>query len=274
MAAPRELFDVWFTAQNGVYRRVPFAVVTEWLVSGRVTLGDRLTPAGAEQWLLVRDLPRFAAYVPDLANADAPPEDEPEPEPEPAALPASGSDIAPPRPVERAERAIAADPEVRAEVEGDAEFPKPHPDEDDDVDMIPLIDISLVLLVFFIMTAKVAPVARVQVPDTQNIAQRSNAKGSYWIGVDLGPGNAPLYSLSKDGETPTSENDRLATEADLFKRFDEMMRRETRPVKVTVAGHQNVECDVIERISFQLETRKAKNVPIDTIQAEVNERAR
>ena len=41
-------------------------------------------------------------------------------------------------------------------VEFDDGWGRPHGDEDDDVDMIPLIDISLVLLIYFMMTSAIS----------------------------------------------------------------------------------------------------------------------
>src|ERR671912_648511 len=56
--------------------------------------------------------------------------------------------------------------------------PKPGPrrsrfDEDDDVDMIPLIDISMVLLVFFIMVQATGAMAPTDVPEMRYAGQLS-----------------------------------------------------------------------------------------------------
>src|SRR5205823_6635879 len=69
-----------------------------------------------------------------------------------------------------------------------------HSDDDEDVDMVPLIDISLVLLIFFMMTTTVAIAgSNINVPETQ-FATLSSERGTPWIGLDLGPGGEPVFS--------------------------------------------------------------------------------
>ena len=67
----------------------------------------------------------------------------------------------------------------------DFDWPKRTGDEDDDVDMIPLIDISLVLLIFFMMTMTVAAISRIQVPDMANAFTIETNPGIIRIDIDL-----------------------------------------------------------------------------------------
>jgi biopolymer transport protein ExbD len=111
-------FDVWITDRNLVYRKVPHTVVGDWVTEGRLLEGDRVRPSGTTTWQRLVENPLLAVYLP---------------KPEPTKV------------------------EDKAEALGEIELdfhPKVAEAEDDDVDMIPLIDISMVLLVFFMMTAQ------------------------------------------------------------------------------------------------------------------------
>ena len=59
--------------------------------------------------------------------------------------------------------------EALEDVEMDVEFRSSDDEDDDEVDMIPLIDISLVLLIYFMMTATVSAEAhKVTLPESRN----------------------------------------------------------------------------------------------------------
>src|SRR5262245_33566961 len=118
MSNVKRILDVWIVELNTVYREVPFTVVTDWLQQGRLLADDRVRPAGTEKWYAIAKVPALAAFVPH---------EEPH------------------RPDDQAE---ALEP-----VETGFHWRRGADEEDDDVDMIPLIDISLVLLIFFMMTA-------------------------------------------------------------------------------------------------------------------------
>src|SRR5947208_16804722 len=154
-------FDIWLTATNRVYRAVPYDVVADWLQQGRIVGDDRVRPEGGGDWLLLSASPAFSAYVPRAAA-------------EPAAE----------------DRAEALEP-----IDFDIPSPRRPLDEDDDVDMIPLIDISLVLLIFFMMTATVA-VSGADIPTPlvyQGVQITQSDSSSFWIGVDRADGGRPVY---------------------------------------------------------------------------------
>jgi biopolymer transport protein ExbD len=117
--APR-FFNVWLVQPNTVYRGVPYTVVCDWIGEGRLLGRDCVRTPGAPAWEYLDAHALFAPYF--LGDG----------------LP-------------RAEDAAEAlDPiELEPEAVG-----KKYVDGDEDVDMIPLIDISMVLLVFFMMTAQ------------------------------------------------------------------------------------------------------------------------
>jgi len=72
------------------------------------------------------------------------------------------------------------------------------------VDMIPLIDVSLVLLIFFMMTTAIAAGVFSSIPTpTAKHQLTSTDADMYWIGIELDRDNKevpPRYSLGKDAE--------------------------------------------------------------------------
>src|SRR4051794_28206754 len=120
----RRFLDVWIVESNTVYREVPYTVVTDWVQQGRLLDDDRLRSSGTADWQRLGDQAAFAAFLPKVE----------------------------PNRVE--DQAEALEP-----VQVDFAWKPRSDEEDDDVDMIPLIDISLVLLIFFMMTAAVGGAA-------------------------------------------------------------------------------------------------------------------
>src|SRR5882672_7971129 len=116
----QRLLDVWILEINTVYRQVPFAVVTDWLQQGRLLADDCVRLAGSKKWHAIKAVPALGPYLPRV------------------------------EPQRAEDQAEALEP-----VELGLDWHRPGEEEDDDVDMIPLIDISLVLLIFFMMTASV-----------------------------------------------------------------------------------------------------------------------
>ncbi|MER3415206.1 MAG: hypothetical protein C4297_03210 [Gemmataceae bacterium] len=112
-------FDIWVVRTNALYRGVPYAVVADWIVQGRLLPEDRVSISGQDTWATLEQTPHFAAYL-GRPRTQQQPEDE---------------------------------AEALEEVGLGLEKHSAETAEDDDPDMIPLIDISMVLLVFFMMTA-------------------------------------------------------------------------------------------------------------------------
>jgi hypothetical protein len=150
MADNKRLLDVWIVEINRVYREVPFAVVTDWLQQGRLLREDRVRLAGGKTWHLLSKVPAFAPFLPQAEPLVV--EDKAE------ALEPVDLGFVPTRRIE---------------------------EEDEDVDMIPLIDISLVLLIFFMMTATVTSgfLPSINTPGAKH-QLASPAADSYWVGID------------------------------------------------------------------------------------------
>src|SRR5262249_47700146 len=162
MAAKRRFLDVWIIDTNTIYREVPFEVVTDWVQQGRLLADDKLRPSGTAEWFRLGDNPSFAAYLP-------------------RSEPHAANDQA----------------EALERVEVGFGWKAHAADDDEAVDMIPLTDVSLVLLVFFIMTAAAAVGANISLPQASYNLTSSNAD-MIWIGIqamEADPAAAPSYSL-------------------------------------------------------------------------------
>src|SRR5947209_1478312 len=134
MAKAPDNFDVWFVKADTVYRGVPYGVVADWALQGRVAGEDRLRPAGSQvAWASVADHPLLADFLYRGSAAET-------------------GDLA--------EQLHAVDMDTEFKMKGEGEH--------DDPDMIPLIDISLVLLIFFMMTTAVAALSPVDVPEMKH----------------------------------------------------------------------------------------------------------
>ena len=156
MPEKRRFLDVWIIETNTVYREVPFEVVTDWVQQGRLLADDMLRPSGTAQWFRLGDNPSFSAYLP---HSD---------------------------PYAANDQAEALEP-----VAVDFSWKRRPEDEDDDVDMIPLIDVSLVLLVFFMMTAgAIAYASSLNLPEARaqpHVGQRRDD-----LGRRAGGGSRPV----------------------------------------------------------------------------------
>ena len=234
---PKRFFDLWFVQANNVIKEVPFHVVTDWLQQGRATGDDRVKPSGTADWVPVGAVVAFQPYLLQLV------------------------------PIRAEDPAEALEP-----VEMDFDWRRTEPEEDDDVDMIPLIDVSLVLLVFFMMTTTVSALSRINVPPMSNVTSIDTNPGIIRIDIDLRNGDR-VYSLGLGNQAPAPEDDNLTTDVELMSRLQARLDVVTEPPKVRVAAHKDVQTQYVEDVLSFLEARRVRN-QIRDVTIEVNERAR
>ncbi len=163
MAEKRRFMDVWIVETNTVYREVPFTVVTDWIQQGRLLADDRARPSGKGDWFVLGEIPAFAAFFPK------------------------------PEPFRVEDQAEALEPvEVGL-------APRRHDAEEDDPDMIPLIDITLVLLIFFMMTTAVQAglFSPIDTPPAKH-QLATIEQGMFWVGIDRNKQGNLVYSLGRD----------------------------------------------------------------------------
>lgn len=237
MAEKRRFLDVWIVESNSVYKEVPFTVVTDWTQQGRLLEDDMLRPSGTEKWFRLGNTPALVAYLPR--------ED-------------------PYRTDDQAE-ALGA-------VEVDFSWKRPRADEDDDVDMIPLIDISLVLLIFFMMTTTVAVAGAaswINVPDTEHGSALASP-GMIWIGIDRKPDGQPSYSFGEGEKGAEPENQNL-TETQLFERLTARIKTLPEPVEIRITAHRQLPYEVVKNMTIALEPYRQRG-QIKKVFAEVSEK--
>jgi len=240
-------YDVWFLTANTVYRGVPYGVVTDWAQQGRVSADDKVRAAGTDEvWLRLRDHPDLGDFLFHRGGTAAP--------------------------------AVAARPAEELEpIDMDLGWKKHADDEDDDVDMIPLIDISLVLLIFFMMTATVSALSPVDVPEMKHASElranpesltvdiKKNARDEMYYGVRVGERGA-----EKDDTNLPSVYDAIAR---LNSRLDAILNGGGRPPEIRIACDKSLPSERVYELVQELQKLKDRG-RIDSYGAEVNEKSK
>ena len=235
MADAKRKYDLWFVDGNTVYKEVPFEVVADWVQQARVSGDDMIKPSGSPNWFKVANQPLFAPYLP-------------------RAEPQRVGDVA----------------ESYEPVELDFAWKRRGDDGDDDVDMIPLIDISLVLLIFFMMTTTVAAISRIAVPTMANASKIETDTEVLRIDIDKTSGGV-LYGVAKKNALPKEGFGDLKDEAVLFARFNDLLATELKTPNVRVAAHGDLPYETVERIMKHLDEMQSQG-KILSYHIEVNER--
>jgi biopolymer transport protein ExbD len=223
MAEKRRFFDVWIVETNQVYKEVPYTVVADWVQQGRLLEDDKLKPSGTAEWFRLGGMPAFAPYLPRA------------------------------EPFRAEDEAEALEP-----VEGGFSWKPSHDEEEEDVDMIPLIDVSLVLLVFFIMTTTGAFIINITTPATSYSNMNPNPD-MVWIGIDWKDENV-LYSIGLgSSQKATSEDKDLQTQEQLLKRLDyyisDLASKDKLPIEVQIKAHEKLPSGYVMRMRVELGKR-------------------
>ena len=221
-AEKRRFLDVWIIESNTVYREVPYTVVCDWIQQGRLLEGDQLKASGTSEWFSLGSAPAFAAYLPRA------------------------------EPFHAEDQAEALQP-----VQAEFAWGQPRGADDEDVDMIPLIDVSLVLLIFFMMTTTVAGAGSlIHTPFAGQGTQLSS--GYVWIGLERSPTGQIFYSLGK-GDGGAAEGDRQLNEQQAIKRLAALMAllKSGQKINVHVRADRSVPYRHIKRMTLALDQYKA-----------------
>jgi biopolymer transport protein ExbD len=240
MSTKVKTLDVWITEGDTVYKDVPFTVVIDWIGQGRLLEDDQVRPSGTEKWVRIGNSKALAAYLPH----------------------------AEPNRVE--DKAEALEP-----VAMDFSWKPARSSEDDDPDMIPLIDISLVLLVFFMMTSTVIVAAtQINVPAAER-AFIQNPKGVWWVGIDRrvladGREGPPSYSFGEE-EKPAVDDHRDLTEAAMIEKLGAILKANNQPATIRIAADQRLPAEIVMNMTGALERLKPF---VREIHAEVKEQRR
>lgn len=185
-------YDIRIRALDRDYTNIPFTLLSTWIQEGRVLPDDKVRPAGTSNWTELRNEPLLSVYLP-----------------RPAA-------------VQVADQAEAMEP-----VELGFKSSKAREEEDDEVDMIPLIDISLVLLVFFMMTAgEMISASIVETPPAENA--RVIEPGKMTVSLSMVDGNVQYFF----GEQATEP----LTQQEVLQRVSENVQGGGRPEAIIKAN--------------------------------------
>ena len=229
MSGERRFLDVWIVESNTVYREVPFQVVSDWIQQGRLLENDMLRRAGTAEWSPVGGSSDFSPYLP-------------------RAEPDRVEDTA----------------EALEPVELDIRWKQHPPDEDDDVDMIPLIDVSLVLLIFFMLTAATGGLAAfVPTPKAEVSTLDPNSSQVVQLNINLegeGDSRRPVFSFSVGNKYLDPEKDsNLATMDDMLNRLQEYVNQKDERVEVTINAHPDVKSGLVRDLMAKLESGTFRN---------------
>jgi len=264
-AKPPKAFDVWFIAANTVYKSVPYHVVADWTQQGRLAASDMVRPTGTEEaWVQVAEHELLADYLPRLIAAEiVSPE---------AAAPAESS------PSQRGGVGNAQAVRIaRAPVPAAVELPDPEPttrisrfEEDDEVDMIPLIDISMVLLVFFIMIQAAGALAPVDVPEMKYAGQLTADPDAITVTIEKLNTEDVYYSVRVGPAPPTPNHDMLPTPEKAMDAVVEELRDRQVPPEVRIACRKDLPRERVYELRRALEPLRKKQM-VNSIVATVVE---
>jgi len=238
MADKRRFLDVWIVDRNMVYREVPYTVITDWVQQSRLLADDKVRPSGTVEWQPLGSLPAFAVYLPKV------------------------------EPFRAEDEAEALEP-----VQIDFSWKPGRGEADDDVDMIPLIDISLVLLIFFMMTATVGAgvnsLIRTPTVEYKHLLVKPEM---IWIGINNAE-KGPVYAIGK-GETGTEDLITDLKENEVLQHLNAKIKNQL--VDVRVAADSELPYEVVKKMAVELEKRRPKDIKatagVRKIYAEVREK--
>ena len=222
MAEKRRTLDVLLVETRQAYRGVPYMVVTDWIQQGRLLGEDQVRATGGSTWHRLDAVPALAAFLPRR------------------------------EPTRVEDRAEALEP-----IEVEFSWRRPAGEDEGDVDMIPLIDISLVLLIFFMMSATVGAgvFSAIATPPAEHQLLKLS-EGMYWVGVDAPDADKkapPVYSLGTDRQEivkPTANISQFKSGV-----TKELAKPELRGVviKVRVRADRNLPYPVIRDVILDLQ---------------------
>jgi biopolymer transport protein ExbD len=257
VAKPPKAFDVWFVVANTVYKGVPYNVVADWSQQGRLAATDMVRPAGTNMaWATVAEHEFLSDYLPRPSAAKAVPA-------------AAGFEVVTPAPAGGAPAPAAELPEPE-----ELTYRRPASEEDDEVDMIPLIDISMVLLVFFIMLQAASALPSIDVPEMTYAGQLTNDPGALTISIEKLNEEQVYYSVRLGPVAAKPEHDFLSTPGDAIKALNgilsDILSRVPRPPEVRIACRQDLPYQRVVEIQEELESLQ-KNGRINNFVATVVE---
>jgi biopolymer transport protein ExbD len=223
-ATEQGVYNVWIVGSNTVYRGVPFTVVCDWIQEGRLLPKDCVRTPSEQNWHYLNDMALFQPYFPSKDTT--------------------------PR----------ADDAAEAYAPIEMEFQTRHIEsEDEDPDMIPLIDISMVLLVFFMMTssALLADVSDVKLPEART-AYQAEKQGTLYIMVMYNQNKEHRYRVGAPAPKASDKEKETWKKGVLFEQLDEEIKRRKEqikgePRKGVITADSKMPFSIIQDLQVKLE---------------------
>lgn len=243
---PPKAFDVWFVTANTVYKAVPYSVVADWAQQGRLAGGDMIRPAGTNAaWMKVSENELLADYLPRQVATTGPV--------------ATAKPVAPP-PGTKAATETPNQPATLPDPESELGLKLSRFEEDDEVDMIPLIDISMVLLVFFIMIQAAGALAPVDVPEMKYAGQLTNDPDAITITVEKLNTEDVYYAVRVGQSSPQPKHDNLKTPEEAIVAMKEILAAMQRPPEVRIACRKDLPRERVYELRRSLEAERKKGL--------------
>ncbi len=224
MSTPNDVsfFNVWLVSQNRVYRGVPYSVVCDWIQEGRLTGKDCVKAAQDANWIFIQDHDLLKPYLMQ-------PESTPRADDEADALEPIEMDISAKKHVEH---------------------------EEEDPDMIPLIDISMVLLVFFMMTAQDLLTASPIDSPKASAANIAASKEALKINLRRDPDNANVVQYYWGDDVQPGKERKLE---DILSEVDNaVLNTPPNSVTVIVRAEGKLPYSVVQTLVARLKDKKVK----------------
>jgi hypothetical protein len=274
-AKPPKAFDVWFVTANTVYKAVPYNVVADWTQQGRLARTDMVRPTGTEEaWMRIGDHELLSDYLPRPTKAKA----APAPVPAPSETSPAGDKVVAKVPTALGTVLITQKSDQTEAPAVPVELPEPEPglsggrfEDDDEVDMIPLIDISMVLLVFFIIIQAAGALAPVDVPEMKYAGELREDPDAITITIEkvydpTALGNERVeYSVRVGPSPPKTGHDKLLTPEAAIKAMNEALAGATRPPEVRIACRKDLPRERVYELRRELEPLRKKGIINSTV---------
>jgi biopolymer transport protein ExbD len=221
MAENRRLLDIWIVETNTAYKGVPFETVANWLQQGRLLAEDRVRPAGTKDWFRIDKIRSLVPYLPRPQTQGV------------------------------EDQAEALEP-----VEAELSWRHRGDEEEDDPDMIPLIDIALVLLIFFMMTAAVQSgmFGPIDTPPAEH-QLTSIMEGTFFVAIDKDDKGAIRYGLGRDDKELQVSGPELGP---VLARLNKELEQARGDVRISLRADRQLPIEAIKSVTLELQGLQAQ----------------
>lgn len=129
----------------------------------------------------------------------------------------------------------------------EADFNRPRPREDDEMDITPMIDITFLLLIFFLVTSTPDESTSVKLPDAQNGAPVSQLSSTIFTIAEGDADSSPVYEA--DGKVESAKlSDDPKTQKEQIREAVERGLQNDQKTDVIIKADKDVKCREVNRV--------------------------